>query len=120
MTPEWSPSPHQESARDLVKQRDRSWLPPQLVPSLTSGALVIPTWWVNSSSFFFPEQSAVVRHHFAGLLCFTRVAIGPRTREFLDSVYGFLAQARRLACDACLAQPFDVGHSSIERINKLT
>jgi hypothetical protein len=37
----------------------------------------------------------------------------------LDSVEGFLAQSRGLACDVCLAQSFDVGHSSIERVNKL-
>jgi hypothetical protein len=70
-------------------------------------------------SFFPPERSAVVRHHSAGPFGLTRVAIGPRSREFLDSVHSFLAQGRRLACDACLAQPFDVGHSSIERVNKL-
>jgi hypothetical protein len=69
--------------------------------------------------FFLPGRSAVVRHHSAGPLRLTRVAIGRRSREFLDSVYGFLSQTRRLACDACLAQPFDVGYSSIERINKL-
>jgi hypothetical protein len=70
-------------------------------------------------SFFLPERSAVVRHHSAGLFGLMRVAIGRPSREFLDSVYGFLAQGRRLACDACLAHPFDVGHSSIERVNKL-
>jgi hypothetical protein len=65
-------------------------------------------------SFFLPERSAIVRHH-SGLL---RVAIGGR-REFLDSVHGFLAQSRRFACNACLAQPFDLDHSSVERLNKL-
>jgi hypothetical protein len=70
-------------------------------------------------SFFLPGRSAVVRHYSTGPLGLTRVAIGRRSRDFLDPVYGFIAQTRRLTCDACLAQPFDVGHSSIERINKL-
>jgi hypothetical protein len=73
----------------------------------------------HKQSFFRPERSAVVRHHFAGPFSLTRVAMGRRSREFLDSVQGVPAQRRRLACDACLAQPFDVGHSSIEGLNKL-
>ena len=73
--------------------------------------------WLRS--FFLPERSAVVRHHSAGAFSLTRVAIGRRSREFPDSVYGFLAQGRRFAHDAYLAQPLDVRHSSIERVNEL-
>ena len=73
----------------------------------------------ETSSFFLLGRAAVVRHHSAGPLGLTSVAIGRRSREFLDSAYGFLAQDRRLPCDACLAQLFDVGHPSIERVNKL-
>jgi hypothetical protein len=71
------------------------------------------------SSFSLPERSAVVGHHSARPFCLPRFAIGRRSREFVDSVYRFLTQSHRFACDACLAQPFDVGRSSIERVNKL-
>jgi hypothetical protein len=48
-----------------------------------------------------------------------RFTIGRRSREFLDSAYGFVAQRGCLACNTRLAQPFDVGHSSIERLYEL-
>ena len=73
----------------------------------------------ETSSFFLLGRAAVVCHHSAGPLGLTSVAIGRRSRKFLDSAYGFLAQARRLPRDACLAQPFDVCHPSIEHVNKL-
>jgi hypothetical protein len=53
------------------------------------------------------------------VLGLTRVSIGRRSREFVDAVQRFLAQARRLTCDARLAQAFDVGDSSIDRVDKL-
>jgi hypothetical protein len=74
---------------------------------------------IATSSFFDLGRSAVVRHHSAGSLGLTGVAIGRFSREFLDSLYGFLPQSRRLPCDSRLAQPFDVGYSSIERVHKL-
>jgi hypothetical protein len=73
---------HQESAREPVTAAARS------VTHL--GALAIRMLG-DSFSFFIPERSAVVRHHSAGLLGLTRVATGRRSREFLDSGYGFLA-----------------------------
>jgi len=66
-----------------------------------------------------PSRSAVVGHHRRGPLGFTRVAIARRSAEFLNSGHGFPAQGHRLTCDACLAEPFEVGLSSIERVNKL-
>jgi hypothetical protein len=68
---------------------------------------------------FLPGRSAVVRHHATGPIRFTRLAIGRFCREFLDSLQGFLAQAVRLMRDSRLAQPFDVGDSSIECVYKL-
>jgi hypothetical protein len=70
-------------------------------------------------SFFFPARSAVIAHHSARALSLARVAIGQYGREFLDSSYCFLTQGRRFACNACLAQPFDVGDAAIEGVNKL-
>jgi hypothetical protein len=75
--------------------------------------------WRRYLSHFLLGRSAVVRHHSAGPLGFTRLPIGRFSREFLDSVQGFLAQGRRLAHDSRLAQPFDVGDSSIECVYKL-
>ena len=46
--------------------------------------------------------------------------IAPCGRELGDTIRGFFPQRRRLACDAYLAEPFDLGDSSIERVNKLT
>ena len=72
----------------------------------------------QSSSFLSSPPSSVITS--PDLSALTRVAMGRRSREFLDSVFtGVPAQGRRLACDAGLAQPFDVGHSSIERLNPL-
>ena len=65
-----------------------------------------------------PNRSAVVRHHRRGPFGFTSVAI-PRGREFLDSGHGLLSQGYRLTCDTCFAEVFEVGLSSIERVNKL-
>jgi hypothetical protein len=64
-------------------------------------------------------RSAVVRHHSAGSFGLTPVRIGRRGRELLDSIHRFLAKDRGVASDVCLAQPFNVGYASIERLNKL-
>jgi hypothetical protein len=66
-----------------------------------------------------PNRSAVVGHHRRRPFGLTSVAIARRSAEFLNSGHGFPAQGHRLTCDACLAEPFKVGFSSIERVNKL-
>ena len=47
------------------------------------------------------------------------VATRQRSGELLDSAYGLRAQRQRVDRDACFAQPFDVGHASIERLDQL-